>query len=270
MSNTRSIPTLATAGVTLAAAAPALAIGAAIGLGLLWLFRDDEKPQTATATPGNEPPAPDAKRQNSGWFLIKCDRESTAPPAPVVTQTMPDEERQQHVRDNEAEITRIKRKMIKHAANEARTQAELNRERQRIAALNPAPAPVPVRVVPAPRPASAVTTPAKTIAAASPAPVVTGRPSAPHVALPARPGTVQAAAPQTAEPKFSGWAPKVKREDLAAIFENGAKRLTRKEAVAALISRGVKKTTAYHTLRDGGRFSNLLEMGADGLLALRV
>ena len=59
------------------------------------------------------------------------------------------------------------------------------------------------------------------------------------------------------------------REDLAAVFANG-KRLARKDAVAALKARGVKQTTAYHALRDGGRLSDLLAVGEDGLLAFKA
>jgi hypothetical protein len=67
---------------------------------------------------------------------------------------------------------------------------------------------------------------------------------------------------------FPLFAPKVTREDLAAILAGG-KRLTRQAAVAALGARGVKQTTAYRALREDGRFAGLLTVGEDGLLAFK-
>jgi hypothetical protein len=92
----------------------------------------------------------------------------------------------------------------------------------------------------------------------------------PDGATPPAPDVAEAApVPVIVNPsKFQLFAPKVNREDLAAIFAGG-KRLARKDAVAALKARGVKQTTAYNALRDGGRFSDLLPVGEDSLLTFK-
>ena len=68
---------------------------------------------------------------------------------------------------------------------------------------------------------------------------------------------------------FSGNQPSVSRDALAAIFEQGTKRMSRKAAVTALMARGIKQTAAYKALRDDGRFTDCLEVGDDGLMTYR-
>ena len=56
------------------------------------------------------------------------------------------------------------------------------------------------------------------------------------------------------------------REDLAEALAYGAKRLTRKEAVAALEALGFRKTSAYKALAEDGKFASLIEFTPDGLI----
>ncbi len=154
----------------------------------------------------------------------------------------------------------------------------------------PAAATVKVRIAPQPQlasprpaiPAAPAASPKVAIAdSQKPAPQVAVMPRSPetpaasqvptvtHQATPAP--VVAVPVPETVKPApgtFQLFAPTVKREDLAAIFANG-KRLARKDAVTALKARGVKQTTAYNALRDGGRFADLLTVGEDGLLAFK-
>lgn len=267
MSNPRSLFPLATAAVPLAVAAPALAVGAVIGLALIWLFSDDEKPATATAANGNEPTVPAEKTRSFGFFT---DDDEPAAPSPA---ELAETQRRERLRANEAELATARREL---AALESR-RAQSNGSAP---ATLPAPRPA-VRVVTAPSPtvtlpASSngaasptpnVTMTAATVPAASHVPAVTLRPPASDVATHARPVTNKAAAPLDASRKLVSFAPTVKREDLDAIFANGTKRLSRKEAVAALKGRGIKQTAAYNALSSGGRFSDCLEVCEGGLLA---
>jgi hypothetical protein len=273
MNNTRTLPVAAAAVTapawlpTLATIAPPLIIGAGIVAALVWLFSDDEKPKADDAAPPAKPsPAPDAKHVGAGWF------EYDPPAAPTPAPAMTEAERLQRTRDNEAEIARTRREMKRLDSEIAATEAKLRDARTRPAAAAVTPqanAVAPVR----PQLAS----PATTIAAApisaprSPVPAPPQAPPVTHQATPAPAVAVAAPVPVTLKPtpgKFQLFAPKVHREDLAAIFANG-KRLARKAAVAALAARGVKQTTAYNALRDGGRFAAVLDVGEDGLLAFK-
>lgn len=68
------------------------------------------------------------------------------------------------------------------------------------------------------------------------------------------------ALPQPAGKKF------VTRADLAAIFDNGARALNRKAAVAALKRLGFGKTAAYSALSPDGRFNVWLQCAPDGMI----
>lgn len=58
----------------------------------------------------------------------------------------------------------------------------------------------------------------------------------------------------------------VTREDLAAVFQRGARALTRTTAVAALKKLGFGKTAAYDALSPDGRFSVWLRFAPDGII----
>ena len=51
----------------------------------------------------------------------------------------------------------------------------------------------------------------------------------------------------------------MRREDLAEALAYGARRLTRKEAVAALEALGLGKTSAYKALSPAGKFGSLID-----------
>jgi hypothetical protein len=61
----------------------------------------------------------------------------------------------------------------------------------------------------------------------------------------------------------------VTRDDLAQALAYGARSMTRQEAVAALQALGFKKTAAYKALSENGRFADLIEHDADGLIEWR-
>jgi hypothetical protein len=58
----------------------------------------------------------------------------------------------------------------------------------------------------------------------------------------------------------------VTREDLATVFQRGARALTRTAAVAALKNLGFGKTAAYDALSPDGRFSAWLQCAPDGVI----
>jgi hypothetical protein len=61
--------------------------------------------------------------------------------------------------------------------------------------------------------------------------------------------------------------PTITEDDMAAVFENGAKRLKKGEAAKMLMARtGVGRTAAYEALKTDGRFDGRLT-DADGLLS---
>ena len=92
-------------------------------------------------------------------------------------------------------------------------------------------------------------------------------PSVPKVSAPvsmpaavAIPKIVTQALPSPTKKKF------VTREDLAAVFQRGARALTRTAAVAALKKLGFGKTAAYAALTPNGRFSAWLQCAPDGII----
>jgi hypothetical protein len=58
----------------------------------------------------------------------------------------------------------------------------------------------------------------------------------------------------------------VTREDLATVFQHGARSLTRTAAVAALKRLGFGKTAAYAALMPDGRFAAWLQFAPDGIV----
>jgi len=73
----------------------------------------------------------------------------------------------------------------------------------------------------------------------------------------------------TSAPKLASQPVKrklVTREDLATVFNCGARSLTRTAAVAALKRLGFGKTAAYAALTPDGRFANLLRFAPDGMI----
>ena len=58
----------------------------------------------------------------------------------------------------------------------------------------------------------------------------------------------------------------VTREDLATIFQRGARDLTRTAAFAALKKIGFGKTAAYAALTSDGKFSTWLQFAPDGII----
>ena len=59
----------------------------------------------------------------------------------------------------------------------------------------------------------------------------------------------------------------ISRADMATIFENGQRSMTRNEAVSALKQLGYGKTAAYSALSEYGRFSAWLIFGSDGIIS---
>jgi hypothetical protein len=62
----------------------------------------------------------------------------------------------------------------------------------------------------------------------------------------------------------------VLREDLARIFQHGARSLYRIEAVTELQKLGFGKTAAYETLSPQGRFATWLKIAPDGIIAWKT
>jgi hypothetical protein len=58
----------------------------------------------------------------------------------------------------------------------------------------------------------------------------------------------------------------VTREDLASVFQRGARALSRQNAVTALKNLGFGKTAAYDALSPDGRFSTWLQFASDGII----
>ena len=71
-------------------------------------------------------------------------------------------------------------------------------------------------------------------------------------------------APLALKPSAPLPARKVTREDMAEALAYGAKGFTRKDAVAALVARGFRKTAAYKGLAEDGKFASMLEFTPDG------
>jgi len=177
----------------IAAAAPPLIIGGAIGLGIVllvkWLLSDDDKEKKPETAPANV--ETEFRRKEAETALFRpIPAEIPANPAAVPVPSAP-----------------------------------------RVIVPPPAVPSVPKVSVPAPVPA-AVTVP-KIVTQAPPPPI---------------------------KKKF------VTREDLANIFQRGARALTRTAAVAALKKLGFGKTAAYAALTPNGRFSAWLQYAPDGII----
>ena len=112
-----------------------------------------------------------------------------------------------------------------------------------------------------------------------PANVPVPRAPRPVVPPPAVPSVPKVSAPTTAHtavavPKIVIQSPSlpptkkkfVAREDLATVFQWGARSLTRTAAVAALKRLGFGKTAAYGALSPDGRFSAWLQCAPDGII----
>jgi hypothetical protein len=261
-----------------------LILGAGIAAALVWLLRDEKPKAEAPAPDGHAPPTPAAKQErgfwdalwNGGWGFD--DDAKPATPAPALTES----ERPHRIRDNEAALARERQAIARLKAEQDKTRRELANAYAR-----------PVRVAASRQSAEDGSANSRSrLHDAAPRPTIPAAPiSAPAVTPrpPAMPAASQTPAVAVAAPRQSAetgsansrsqlqdaapapgtvqlFAPKVNREDLAAIF-TGGKRLSRKDAVAALKARGVKQATAYNALRDGGRFAALLDVGEDGLLA---
>jgi len=110
---------------------------------------------------------------------------------------------------------------------------------------------------PAPAPMRPVFTPASiSPQAPKPAPVSAPVPASKPQVLPVAPAPI---AQRTRR--------EVMRADLATIFNNGTRALTRKAAVDALKVLGFGKTAAYKALSMDGRFARCLQFAPDGLIS---
>jgi hypothetical protein len=102
--------------------------------------------------------------------------------------------------------------------------------------------------------------PASVIVPASSASAAPKIPVSPPSAIPAMKIAAQVPLPPPIKKKF------VTREDLASIFQRGARALTRTAAVAALKKIGFGKSAAYDALSENGRFSAWLQFAPDGII----
>ena len=138
----------------------------------------------------------------------------------------------------------------------ANAEMEFRRKEAETAVFRPIPAEIPVKPTTVP----ILSAPRVVV----PPPAV---PSAPKVSAPvpapaavAIPKIVTQAPPTPIKKKF------VTREDMANIFQRGARALTRTVAVAALKKIGFGKTAAYEALSPDGRFSTWLQFAPDGII----
>ncbi len=76
---------------------------------------------------------------------------------------------------------------------------------------------------------------------------------------------------ETPRPLAARWSSystrSIMMEDLAEVFEQGTRELTRPDAVAALQARGFGTTAAYQALSASGRFAQCFPVAPDGVLA---
>jgi hypothetical protein len=133
------------------------------------------------------------------------------------------------------------------------TETEFRRKEVETTGFRPIPAEIPAKPAAAPVPAvfppfsASVPAPQKIVAQVPPPPIISAV-TAPGIPLPA-------------QKKF------ISREDMAKIFNGGARALTRTGAVTALKSLGFGKSAAYDALSVGGRFSDWLQIAPDGIIA---
>jgi hypothetical protein len=86
------------------------------------------------------------------------------------------------------------------------------------------------------------------------------KPAAAPAVVPLTKDVAQASPPPPIKREF------VTREDIATIFQRGARTLTRTAAVAALKKIGFGKTAAYAALLEDGRFASWLQFAPDGII----
>ena len=114
------------------------------------------------------------------------------------------------------------------------------------------------------------TPPANAVPVSSAPRVIIPPPTVPNVPNIPSPAPVTATAvipkivPQTPPPPIKRKF--VTREDMATIFQRGARTLTRTAAVAALKKLGFGKTAAYDALLENGHFAAWLQFAPDGII----
>ena len=85
--------------------------------------------------------------------------------------------------------------------------------------------------------------------------------------IPVKPATPVPSAPtEVFAPPPPIKKPGISREDVANVFQRGARTLTRPAAVAALKKLGFGKTAAYAALSPDGRFADWLQFAPDGTI----
>lgn len=140
----------------------------------------------------------------------------------------------------------------------AKLEAELNRKPAENAGFRQIPAAIPAKPVPVvsaqpvPRPA-----PVRPVSLAS----VAVQPAVPVQAVTPVPKATPPTPPQPIVKKF------IARADMAVIFENGKRALSRPAAVTALRRLGFGKSAAYTALSPDGRFSGWLTCAPDGIIS---
>ena len=133
------------------------------------------------------------------------------------------------------------------------TETEFRRKEVETTVFRPIPAEIPAKPAAAPVPAvfppfsASVPAPQKIVAQVPPPPIIPAVKTTPGIPLPA-------------QKKF------ISREDMAKIFNGGARALTRTGAVVALKNLGFGKSAAYDALSVGGRFSDWLQFAQDGII----
>jgi len=101
----------------------------------------------------------------------------------------------------------------------------------------------------------------------SPAPIpANSAPTTLKISIPTPLSTIPALKSPAQAPFSAAKRKLIMREDMAKIFRYGARNLTRKEAVVALIGLGFGKTAAYEALAINGRFASWLKIAPDGII----
>lgn len=128
---------------------------------------------------------------------------------------------------------------------------------QQVPAVSPAKTAVPVSAVPSAQPAKVLSHATVQPAAVRPVPAV---PATVHAVVP----VVRATPPAIAKPIGKKI---ITRADVAMIFDNGKRALSRTAAVTALRRLGFSKSAAYSALSPDGRFSGWLDCAPDGIIS---
>jgi len=143
----------------------------------------------------------------------------------------------------------------------ANAETENRRKEAETALKTPAFRPIPTGILV--KPAAVPVYSARAPVIAPPSPPVS---PAPKISTPApAPAPVIKSVVQTPPPPIKKKF--VRREDLAAVFQRGARALTRTAAVAALKKLGFGKTAAYEALSPDGRFASWLQIVPDGIIS---